>query len=173
MKESIILFTLCLVFAIIVAPAAANEYTRLSEQNITDAREDLGNLDLIGALYHFLDSQHWTNMATDVQDMQTTTIATTIPTTKPTEAPTPSPEITQEMIPVPIVQEVPEETPVPTTIETIIPTTEPTPIPTVVTTIPTTEPTPTPIPKDAKAGVKKALEDSENERAVPMPRNES
>jgi outer membrane biosynthesis protein TonB len=180
MKESIILFTLCLVFAIIVAPAAANEYTRLSEQNLTDAREDLGNLDIIGALYHFLDSQHWTNMATDIQDMPTatpTTIATTIPTTeptvKPTIAPTPSPEITQEMIPEQVVQEVSEETPVPTTIETTIPTTEPTPIPTVVTTIPTPEPTPTPIPKDAKAGVKKALEDSENERAVPMPRNES
>jgi len=97
MKESIILFTLCLVFAIIVAPAAANEYTRLSEQNITDAREDLGNLDIIGALYHFLDSQHWSNVAIEeinitptqtISMMEVTTIPTSVPTTSPIVEPT-------------------------------------------------------------------------------------
>jgi hypothetical protein len=104
MNGSTILFTLCLVFAIIVAPTAANEYTRLSEQNLTDAHDDLKSLDLLGALYHFLDAQHWSNIAIEeititptqsISLMEVTNISTETPTT------TPSVEVTKEPTPVP------------------------------------------------------------------------
>lgn len=164
MKESLVLFTLCLVFAIIISPAAANEYTRMSEQNITDAKESLASLDIIGAITHMLDAMHWSNVATE--SVELTPIPTLPTTTIPTTEPTVEAIVTEE----PIAMEAPMITTVPTT----VPTTEPTPIPTtIMTTIPTTEPTPVPT-KDAgkiAESVNKAIEDSKQERAIPAPRN--
>ena len=156
MKESLVLFVVCMIFALLVSPATASTYTHMSEANRTLASEKLDSLDIIGAIYATLDSIHWSNMANDqaMEVIQSVNVSTPAPTIKHTHRPTPTPTVVAM-----VAMEVETETTIPTT----IPTTE-------VTTIMTTEPTPVPTkdPEKAKEGVRKAMEDSLNERAVPQ-----
>ena len=100
MKLKII--TVLLTIILVVGVASASNYTRMSEQNASDAREKLSTLDLVGAITSMLDSIHWSNMA--IEDVEVTPTPTPVLmdiTITPTESPAPLVIVTEEPTPVP------------------------------------------------------------------------